>query len=186
MTESFTRTLAVVEPLVDTVTPAQLENPTPCPGWTVRTLIRHLAEVNAEFAAVAGGEPAPNGGVDPTRAGHGNPIAAFHRAARLAQTVFSEAGMPERTYRFPWGEEPGSKIVQHVIDELLIHSWDLARATGQSPAFPDDLVEQSFESWQAWFAKWPRSAGDNFGPELPALPDASPINRLAAFLGRTP
>lgn len=186
MSDSFTRTLAVVEPLVDAVTPAQLDRPTPLPGWTVRALIQHLAEVNAEFAAVAGGEPAPDRGVDPTRAGNGNPIAAFHHEARVAQAVFSRPGMPERIYQFPWGEEPGTKIVQHVIDEMLIHGWDLARATGQSATFPDDLVEQSFGSWQAWFAERPRSTGDNFGPEQPAPPDAQPIDRLAAFLGRTP
>ncbi len=186
MPESFARALAAVEPLIDAVTPAQLDSPTPLPGWTVRTLIQHLAEVNAEFAGIARGEPAPEEGVDPTKAGNGNPIAAFHQAARVAQAVFSRPGMPERTYRFPWGEEPGAKIVQHVIDELLIHGWDLARATGQSPPFPDDLVEQSFESWQSWFAEWPRSAGNNFGPEQPAPPDAQPIGRLAAFLGRRP
>ena len=187
MAESFTRALAAVDPLITAVTPSQLDNPTPCPGWSVRTLIRHLADVQAEFAAIASGEPAPDQGVDPVaHAGDGNPIAAFRQASLVARAVFSRPGMPERIYQFPWGEEPGAKIVQHVVDEMLIHGWDLATATGHPANFPPDLVEQSLQSWRQWFAEWPRAADDNFGPERPAPVDGSPTDRLAAFLGRPP
>ncbi len=63
--------------------------------------------------------------------------------------AFSRLGMQEQGYRFPWGESPGAKIVEHVTHELLIHGWDLARATGQRAELAPDLAEWSLGSWRA-------------------------------------
>ena len=46
------------------------------------------------------------------------------------------------------GEQEGSTIVHMRINELLIHGWDLARATGQPDGLPDDLAEGALRLWQ--------------------------------------
>ena len=186
MLDSFDRTLAGVDALIGAIAPNQLDDPTPCPGWNVRTVINHLIDVCLEFAAMAAGNPAPNHGIDHTTIDliGDDHIAAFRDAARTTRAAFARPGMIEQVYQFPWGTETGANIVQHVIDELLIHGWDLARATGQPTDLPADLAETSLRNWQAWFAQWPRASGDNFGPEQPVPADASAADRLAAYLGR--
>ena len=183
---AFERTLAEVQRVVDGVGSHQLDDPTPCPGWNVRALIAHLIEVNREYAAVASGDPVPDHGVDPTgsRTAGGDLAEAFRRSGERARTIFAQPGLVDRRFAFPWGEEPGGKIVRHVANELLIHGWDLATATGQPRDFPPDLAEASLASWRAWFAEFPRDAQGNFGPERPAPADAPAADRLAAFLGR--
>ncbi len=53
-------------------------------------------------------------------------------------------------YRSPWGDVPGSVMVQHVVNELLLQGWDLARATGQPTDLARDLAEESLVIWRAW------------------------------------
>lgn len=184
--DAFDRTLAAVDGIIGAVTPARWDDPTPCPDWSVRTLINHLVQVNLEYAAIADGQPDPGRGPDPIaddRLGD-DPLTAFRSAGQTARSAFSRPGMLEQPFRFPWGEEPGARIVRHVVNELLIHGWDLAKATGQPTDLPPDLVEGSLSSWRAWFDRWPRSSGGNFGPEQPAPEGASAADRLTAFLGR--
>lgn len=182
----FNRTLAEVDTVVRNVAPSQLDDSTPCSGWTVRHLINHLVQVNFEFAAIADGQPPPDRGGDPVHDDQTGTdyVAAFRAATVVARAAFSRRGMPEQIYQFPWGEEPGAKLVQHVADELLIHGWDVAKATGQATDFSPDLVATSLQSWQAWFADLPRAETPNFGPEQPVHDGATDADRLAAYLGR--
>jgi uncharacterized protein (TIGR03086 family) len=70
------------------------------------------------------------------------------------------------------------------ITELLVHGWDLARATGQPAHLPDDLAEEELA-----FARGPHApdvprTGHPFGPVQPCPDDTPAIDRLAAYLGR--
>ncbi|MDP9370240.1 MAG: hypothetical protein M3Q03_18535 [Chloroflexota bacterium] len=71
-----------------------------------------------------------------------------------------------------------------MTNELLIHGWDLARATGQRTDLAPDLAERSLGSWRAWFGDRPRGASGLFDPEQPVPEGAGAADRLAAFLGR--
>ena len=67
---------------------------------------------------------------------------------------------------------------------MLVHGWDLARATGQPASFPDDLAEQELAFSRHKLADIP--AGRHpFGPPQPVAAEAPAIGRLAACLGRT-
>jgi uncharacterized protein (TIGR03086 family) len=75
-------------------------------------------------------------------------------------------------------------MVQHVINELLVHGWDLAKATGQPTAPATDLAEEALLVVHAWFGN-PRQTPETwFAPQQPAPPGASAADRLAAYLGR--
>ncbi len=178
----FDRTLAEVDSIVRHVALSQLRDPTPCGNWDVRALINHLTHVNLEYAALANGQTPPDDGADFLGNDH---VAAFQASSQAARDAFARPGMLEQRYAFPWGEEPGSRIVRHVANELLLHGWDLARATGQRTDFAPDLAEASLADWQAWFDQHPRwRLGDLFGQEQPVPEGASAADRLAAYLGR--
>ncbi len=165
--DAFNRSLAEVDALVGAVTPAQLGDPTPCAEWDVRALLNHLILVNPLYAAMAEGQALSPADTDFVGDHH---VEAFRRSGRAARAAFSRLGMQEQGYRFPWGEWPGAKIVEHVTNELHIHGWHLA--------------EWSLGSWRAWFGDRPRGASGLFDLEQPVPEGAGAADRLAAFLGR--
>ncbi len=66
---------------------------------------------------------------------------------------------------------------------MLVHGWDLARATGQAGSFPEPLVEQELAFSRAMLDTMPVS-NRPFAPPEPVPDDAVAIDRLAALLGR--
>jgi len=69
--------------------------------------------------------------------------------------------------------------------ETLVHGWDLARATGQPLAFPDEIVEVEIEISRKLLDGLPPGRS-SFAPPQPVADDAPAIDRLAALLGRRP
>jgi uncharacterized protein (TIGR03086 family) len=183
------RAFAAVQRLVDAVRPDQWTAPTPCTDWNVRQLLNHVANGNAVFAGLADGTR-PSGPVTPEeraidRLGD-DPAAGFRATGEHMHAAFLTPGFLDSTVETPMlGEQPGTTIVHMRINELLIHGWDLARAIGQPPELPEDLAEGALTLWQTRLGGRPREGGP-FGVPQPVADDAPAIDRLAAFLGRTP
>lgn len=83
----------------------------------------------------------------------------------------------------PFGTVPGIVALHLRITEVLVHGWDLARATHQVARFPDDIVEQELEFTRGRLPDV-SSARRPFAPPRPVPDDAPAIDRLAACLGR--
>lgn len=169
--------IAATGRLVDSVRPEQWSAPTPCTDWTARDLVDHLVTGNFGFArAVSGDEPA--------RAGQDDDIAAaYHASAQALTEAFGQPGALDRIVTVPFGTVPAAVALHLRITELLVHGWDLARATGQATDFPDDLAEQELAFTQAKLGDVPPGRSP-FAPPQPAADDAPAIDRLAACLGR--
>ncbi len=179
---SLDRALAGVDRLIAGVEAHQWSAPTPCTEWNVREVVNHLVSGNLNFAALVRGEPRPDR--DPDQPA-GDPVAAYRSAAATMRAAFAASGVLERVYQSPIGPAPGSVLVHLRITELLVHGWDLARATGQPVELPADLAEQELALWRAQFEDGP-GAGDGlpFAPARTVAAEAPAIDRLAAFLGR--
>jgi uncharacterized protein (TIGR03086 family) len=69
--------------------------------------------------------------------------------------------------------------------EVSTHTWDLAVATGQAPAFDDAVVTRALA---AVHRKLPaeRGPGIPFAPPVPVPDDAPAVDRLVAWQGRDP
>lgn len=177
--DSYRRAQRAAEGIVAAVRPERLGDRTPCTEWTVRDLLNHLVYVDVLYAAhirrAERPEPGERIGTDPT--------AAFREAGEQADAAFARAGALDELYPSPFGDVPGSVIVQHVVNELLVHSWDLARAVGLPTDIEPDLAEESLAVWRAWIGGLPRG-GEGFAPEQPVADDAPAADRLAAYLGR--
>ena len=70
------------------------------------------------------------------------------------------------------------------IAEFAVHTWDLARAVGQSTDLDPDVALRGLAFMSGALAR-PESRGDYFGPEVPVPNDAPPYDRIAAFAGQT-
>jgi uncharacterized protein (TIGR03086 family) len=157
----------------------QLTAPTPCPGVDTRTLIEHLIEGSWYFAELlAGPSTVGRPESDPLAAAFlaasGQMLAAFAAPGRLASYYDSPAGSPG-------GRSSGTRLAKVRLIELVVHGWDLARATGQHMgAFPAGLSERSLAVARELYT----DRGPGFGPPQPVSESATAVNRLAAFLGR--
>jgi uncharacterized protein (TIGR03086 family) len=90
----------------------------------------------------------------------------------------------ERIVSTPMGERPGAVLVQLRVAELLVHGWDLARATGQDTDLDPELAEVVRTAWTTQLGDRPRTLLP-FDEPQPVPDDAPAADRLAAYLGRS-
>ena len=93
-------------------------------------------------------------------------------------------GALERTIESPLGPMDGETFARLVAFDGLVHSWDLATATGQRLALPSDVVD-AVASFAHDALTDDMRDGDTFKHPTEAGSSADAIERLAAFSGRT-
>lgn len=174
--------------IVNAIRPAQLGDPTPCPDYDVAGLVDHLVGAANRATALGRGET-PTGDEFP----HVELAEApdrLRQAGEAAEAAWSEDDRLTATTTMPWGEAyTGATLVDMYLAELATHAWDLASATGQLDRLDDELAVTALEGARAMLKPEYRNLagpGSPFGDEVPAPPDASDWERLAAFMGRQP
>lgn len=147
----------------------QLALPTPCADWDVAHLIGHLVDAPVRFLQMARGEK-PDWSAGP-RPVAGNWVTDFRSNADDLIHHWHRLGAAADAGQVDWE-----------IAEIAVHTWDVARATGQSPPLVPEVAERGLAFMSAMLT--PERRGDAFGPEA-RLPDDAPVyDRLAAFAGR--
>ncbi|WP_433786477.1 TIGR03086 family metal-binding protein [Actinomycetospora sp. CA-101289] len=185
----LTRALGQVGDLVAATPPEALDAPTPCDDWDVRTLLAHLVGVHRRIAHVGGGGLFSEVSSMPD-------VAADRLAAELAAARAdvdrrwgldgSDAPVLDRELTVPWGTMPGRFVGFGYVQELTVHAWDLAAATGRTAGLDDALAAAVEDTAHRVLPAEPRGGPIPFGPPVPAAPDAAPTARLVAWLGRDP
>jgi uncharacterized protein (TIGR03086 family) len=170
--------------LVAGVGAGQWADPTPCDEWTVADLVTHMVTGNYLFAAILRGTPLAEARAAATQVAPGDDLAGhFRDAAAQLIAAYGQPGVLEQLFTIPVGTMPGAGTLHIRLVEMLVHGWDLAQATGQATAFPDDLAEQELTFTRRQLGALPPGRSP-FGPEQPAAGDAPAIIRLVACLGR--
>lgn len=162
--------------------PDQMDGPTPCSEWSVRDVLNHVVGGAHMFAAAFSGNPAPAHDGPGDLIGD-DPAAAWAGAVDAFVASIDAPGALDNMVPMPWGDTPGPMVYEILKFDILVHAWDLARATGQPFDPPADLVENTIGVAQMMLS--PQMRATVFGPEMPVPDGASPIDRLAAFTGRT-
>jgi uncharacterized protein (TIGR03086 family) len=171
--------------LVDSVRADQWDDPTPCAEWLVRNLVRHMVVGNQVFAAVLSGTPLAAAGTAALAAPPPADLAgAYRESADRLLAAFSQKGALEQVVTLPVGTMPGSGAARIRLVEMLVHGWDLAEATGQATAFPEDLAEQALAFTRPQLEALPPGHSP-FSPPQPVADDAPAILQLVACLGRS-
>jgi uncharacterized protein (TIGR03086 family) len=163
--------------VVGGIRPDQLDRPTPCSQFTVRGVLEHMIGGATAFAAAYRGE-------SPAEPELSDVLAGFGAALQDLGGAVTAPGALERTIATPFGDFDGDSFARYVVLDGLVHGWDMATATGQAYNPPDELVAAADA-----FARQtidPLRDGDTFAAPVEPAPDASPIERLAAYTGRRP
>jgi uncharacterized protein (TIGR03086 family) len=178
--EQLAAAAEVTRQVIDAIGDGQWSLPTPCDGWTVRDLAEHVVAGNDIFTAALHGQPTASG---PPAERSGDLASQYRRSIQELLQAFRQPGTLERVVSVPFGTVPGAVALHLRITELLVHGWDLARATGQAVAFPEDASEQELAFSRQALKDVPPGRRP-FAPPEPVAGDAPAIDRLAACLGR--
>ena len=182
--EQYRRALLRTGRIVLGVRPEDLSKPTPCRDWDVRLLLNHIIGGNHMFAEVArGGRADPSGEMqDYTRP---DPGTNYVTSADLVLAAWAQPGALERRCQMPFGDIPGSAAVSIHFLDIVVHGWDLARATAQDTTIEADLAAEALDISHGLMSPELRATGV-FGPEIPMSDDDPLHDRLVAFMGRRP
>ncbi|GAA1009734.1 TIGR03086 family protein [Acrocarpospora pleiomorpha] len=156
---------------------------TPCSDWNVRMLVNHIAGENMWTAPLMAGQTIADMGdsFEGDLLGP-DPVKSFDASAEEAVMAVHEPGAMERTVHLSFGDVPGSEYATQLFADILIHSWDLAKATGGDQRLDPGLVS-ACASWFAEEENAYRSAG-LIAPRVGVTGDADQQTRLLAAFGR--
>lgn len=166
----------------------QLGLPTPCPDYAVRELLAHVGGLALAFRDAARKAFGPTTDTDP---GSARPVldeewrTVFPRRLEELAEAWRDPAAWEGMTRAGGVDLPGGVAGLVAFNELLVHGWDLARATGQRYAPGEDELRVSYGFLEPGASE--RVAGqDPFGPPV-AVPDDAPLlDRVIALSGRRP
>ena len=174
----------LLTPLVDAARSDQLDNQTPCAEWKVRDLLNHVIGGGHMFAAGLRGESIDGEGTPPDFVAlAGDHRAAFSTSINGFSTALAEVDSLDKLVTLPFGTMPANVALQLAAGDLLVHSWDLAQATGQSFDPPADFVAASYDFFKVAVNDDLRNAG-MFASAIAIADDASPLAKLLAYAGR--
>lgn len=163
---------------------------TPCPAYTVGDLVEHIGGLSLAFAAAARKTPIDTGARGP--AGDASRLDRSWRT-RIPQDLTAMA----EAWRDPaaWSgtteaggvQLPGEVAGLVALNELVIHGWDVARATGQ--AYQCD--QPSLEAVHAFLGSFSLAGRDAqpdgpFGPAVEVPRQAPLLDRVVGLSGRRP
>ena len=151
---------------------------TPCDGWTARDLLDHLVDGPSGMFAMAGLDPIPTG---PDRGE--DPLGAFTHVTQAVQAGLEDPVLAATAFDLPMGPQTVEGAVgQFLCGDLVVHQWDLARATGQDETLDADEV-RGMHAALLPMDGFLRAPGI-FGPKIDPPADADEQTAFLCFLGR--
>lgn len=182
--DRYERALAAFGSRVHQVGDDQWHLPTPCDAWDVRALVNHVVGENVWAVELFEGRTVAEVGdrLDGDLVGD-DPVGAWDRSAAGSLAAVRAPGAMERTVHLSFGDHRGDSYAEQLAADLLVHGWDLARATGLDERLDPELVAACAD----WFAGW--EAGYRQAGVIAARPDVQaddPQALLLAAFGRDP
>ncbi|MEU5534211.1 TIGR03086 family metal-binding protein [Streptomyces sp. NPDC020362] len=183
----YTRATEQAAALIKEVRPEQLDGPTPCTEFDVRTLLSHIVGGTRRIAVV--GEGGDGLAVHPFTEGVEDDgwAAAYEEVrVRVLKAWESDERMTSPV-RVPWGEVPGHAALSGYVMELVTHTWDLAEALGHPRELDPEPAEFALATARRVLPdSRPRDAETPFDTRREASEGAGVYAQLAAWTGRVP
>ncbi|HEX7169133.1 MAG TPA: TIGR03086 family metal-binding protein [Acidimicrobiales bacterium] len=156
------------------------DNPAPCEGWVARDVVRHLVEWMPSMVLSGAGLPVPE--VPPVDE---DPFAAWSAVDRAIQAAVDDPEVAARQFDTQVGRySVGAAVDMFCTGDVLVHTWDLARATGLDETLDPGEVARMFAGMEPYDQAL-RDSG-HYGPRVDVPHDADEQTRLIAFTGRHP
>lgn len=181
LAERYRRVAGHFTRVVDATAADDWEKPAPCDGWSARDVVRHLVEWvpallrdGAGVAFTAG----PAVALDPA--------GAWRSLSDTLQATLDDPANASRPFSHPQAGEHTLPVAidMFVTGDVLVHTWDLARATGGDERLDPDEVHRMLVGMEP-LDELLRSSG-HYGPRVPVPEEADELTRLIAFTGRRP
>jgi len=175
--DAYRRVSKDFDAAVRAMTRDKWEAQSPCEQWRARDVVVHVvAGHRGVIAGVRGGQPATLGADE-------DPRRAWAEASRALDEITGEPQALAKEIDGPVGKMAAGQIIgQFVTMDLLVHTWDLARAVGADERLDEDSVRRAYETLKPMDAMI-RQPGV-FGPKLEPPPGADLQTEFLYFLGR--
>ncbi|MFE9391141.1 TIGR03086 family metal-binding protein [Streptomyces sp. NPDC006784] len=183
----YARATAQLATVVAAVRPEQLDAPTPCTEYDVRSLLGHLVGAMRRIAAVPGGGDGKGADVPEWTAEvpAGEWPDLFEDGRMRMIEAWADDALMETVVTVPWGRVPGRMALAGSVMETAAHTWDLARALGWSGPLDEEVGRFALGVAQQAVPAAGREQLP-FGEVREALAGADGYGQLAAWLGRDP
>jgi uncharacterized protein (TIGR03086 family) len=180
ISQRYARRASAFAEKVAAVSDDQWTAPSPCEDWTARDVVRHVVDSQGMFLGFVGREMGEHPSVDD------DPEGALRAVTGRIQQDLEDPELAAQTFEGFMGTQSFETSVDNFLAaDLVIHGWDLARATGQEVTIPAQDLAEMQEAVKHFPDEAMRSPGA-FGPEVPVPDDASDQDKLLGFLGRKP
>jgi uncharacterized protein (TIGR03086 family) len=152
-------------------------NQSPCADWTARDVAVHVTNNVGRIGNALNGQAATEVDAD-------DDIVAAWNSARdtfLASLMSADLSQP---LPGPLGDMPAADLIgRFVCNDILVHTWDLARATGGDEQLDAEAVHRASAALKPLEAMIRRPGV--FGPAVESAADADEQTQFLNFLGRT-
>ena len=179
--ERFARRAQDLFATVDAVAPDRWDDPSPCEGWTVRDVARHVVDVQGTFAGFVDRELQPFASVDD------DPAQAVRSSVSQVLALLEDPAVAQQPHTGVFGASTFEATTDRFASvDLVIHRWDLGTGAGVPVALDERDVAACLADVDALppdLREMMRTAGA-FGPELTPPEGADAQTRLLATLGR--
>lgn len=156
------------------------DNPTPCAGWVARDVVGHLVEWLPGFFFERWEIEHP-----PLPSVAADPVGAWRALDGAIQSALDDPAVAGRTRDTPMGRWTFEQTIDTICTgDVLVHTWDLARATGLDETLDPAGVHRFVESMEP--ADEAMRQSGHYGPRVAVPDDADEQTRLLAFVGRRP
>ena len=181
ISERYQRVAEGMTRRVEAVPDDAWHNPSPCDGWDARDVVAHMVEWMPEFLAAGTSFQLPTGpSVDD------DPVGAWKCLTNGIQTLLDDPLTAAARLSHPRAGDHSVEdaIATFFLGDVLIHTWDVARATGGDEALDADEVHRMLSGAEP-YDDMLRASGQ-YGQRVAVPDDADEQARLIAFMGRQP
>ena len=155
------------------------DSPTPVEEWRARDVVRHLLEWLPGFLEGGAGVRLAEVPYDDAEL-----ASSWRTRADEVQRLLEERGDATYTSRM-FGDIPLAEALDRFyVADVMMHTWDLARATGQDDRLDPEFCEQAFAGMEPMADVL--ASSDQYGPRVPVPDDADAQDKLIGLIGRDP
>ena len=186
MTTDLAPTADAVKRVIAGVRDDQLADPTPCAGTSVAGMLDHFVGLTVAFRLGAEKQPQEGG---PRADADQLPADWRQRLPRQLDALVAAWRQPaawEGIAEVGGAKMPATAMGVIALNELLVHGWDLAAATGQRYEIDPAAAQRCLQFARELAAGAPEVRNGMYGPEVQVADDAATFDRLLGATGRDP